>query len=213
VPGKSTQFYAMLGQRSIYHEGWLASTVHPPLSSWGNFEHDVWELYHLEVDRSQSTNVAAEHPERLEALKNLWFYNAGIYNGLPLDDRSALEQVLSERPRGAPERDRYIFYPNSADVPESAGPAIPGRSYTIAAGVEVHTSDAEGVLWAAGGVPGGHSLYVQDGRLRYTFNWIGSVLQDVVGDHELSPGAHVLAAEFAASGPSTDPTMPGTAGR
>ena len=142
VPGKATQFYTMLGQRSIYHEGWLASTVHPPLSSWGNFERDEWELFHLEVDCSQTRNVAAEHPERLESLKSLWFYNAGNYNGLPLDDRSALEQVLAERPRGAPDRDRSIFYPNCADVPESAGPALPGRSYTIAAGVRIDTDDA-----------------------------------------------------------------------
>ena len=49
VPGKSTQFYAMLGQRSIYHEGWLACTVHPPISGWGKFDEDVWELYHLDV--------------------------------------------------------------------------------------------------------------------------------------------------------------------
>lgn len=212
VPGKSTQFYTMLGQRSIYHEGWLASTVHPPLSSWGNFDHDEWELFHLEVDRSQAHDVAAEHPDRLESLKDLWFYYAGIYNGLPLDDRSALEQVLSERPHGAPDRDRYVFYPNCADVPESAGPAIPGRSYTIAAGVRVDSSEAEGVLWAAGGVPGGHSLYVKDGRLRYTFNWIGTTLQDVVADRVLAPGSHVLAAEFAATGPSGDPAMPGTEG-
>ena len=212
VPGKSTQFYTMLGQRSIYHEGWLASTVHPPLSSWGNFDKDEWELFHLETDRSQSTNVAADHPDRLEELKNLWFYYAGIYNGLPLDDRSALEQVLAERPRGGPVRDRYVFYPDCADVPESAGPAIPGRSYTIAAGVKLDSADAEGVLWAAGGVPGGHSLYIKEGRLRYTFNWIGTVLQDVVAEQAVTPGSHILAAEFTASGPSTNSDMPGTEG-
>ena len=212
VAGKRTQFYTMLGQRSIYHDGWLASTVHPPLSSWGHFDEDEWELYHLETDRSQTTNVAAEHPDVLARLKDLWFYEAGRYNGLPLDDRNALEQVLAERPHGAPERDQYIYYPDCADVPESAGPAIPGRSYTIAAGVDVHRGDAEGVIWAAGGVPGGHSLYVKDGRLRYTFNWIGTVLQDVVADRELTPGAHVLAADFAASGPSSDAAMPGTEG-
>ena len=212
VPGKSTQFYTMLGQRSIYHEGWLASTLHPPLSSWGNFDKDEWELFHLETDRSQSTNVAADHPDRVEELKNLWFYYAGIYKGLPLDDRSALEQVLSERPRGGPVRDQYMFYPDCADVPESAGPAIPGRSYTIAAGVRLDSADAEGVLWAAGGVPGGHSLYVKDGHLRYTFNWIGTVLQDVVAEKPLTPGSHVLAAEFTAAGPSTNPDMPGTQG-
>ena len=212
VPGKSTQFYTMLGQRSIYHEGWLASTVHPPLSSWGNFDTDEWELFHLETDRSQTTNVAADHPERVKQLEQLWFYYAGIYQGLPVDDRNALEQVLAERPRGGPERDQYVFYPNCADVPESAGPAVPGRSYTIAAGVQVDSADAEGVIWAAGGVPGGHSLYVKDGKLRYTFNWIGTVLQDVVAEQGLTPGAHVLAAEFAASGPSSDAAMPGTEG-
>ena len=212
VPGKRTQFYTMLGQRSIYRDGWLASTLHPPLSSWGNFGKDEWELFHLETDRSQSTNVAAEHPDRVQELKDLWFYYAGIYNGLPLDDRNALEQILSERPRGAPVRDQYVFYPNTSDVPESAGPAIPGRSYTIAAGVRIDSTDVEGVVWAAGGVPGGHSLYVKDGKLRYTFNWIGTVLQDIVADSVLAPGSHVLAAQFAASGPSSNPEMPGTEG-
>ena len=47
APGKTTQFYAMLGQRAIYDDGWLACTLHPPLSGWGNFEQDVWELYHV----------------------------------------------------------------------------------------------------------------------------------------------------------------------
>ena len=87
-----------------------------------------------------------------------------------------------------------------------------GRSYTIAAGVKVDSADVEGVIWAAGGVPGGHSLYVKDGRLRYTFNWIGTVLQDVVAERDLAPGSHVLAAQFAAVGPSSDPDMPGTEG-
>nr|MCU0269724.1 sulfatase-like hydrolase/transferase [Acidimicrobiales bacterium] len=212
APGKTTQFYTMLGQRAIYHDGWLASTVHPPLSGWGDFGADEWELFHLAEDRSQSTNVAAAHPHRLEAMKGLWFYHAGIYNGLPVDDRSALEQVLAERPRAAAPRNQYVFYPDCADVPESAGPAVNGRSYSIAAGLQIDSADVEGVIWAAGGVPGGHSLYVQDGRLRYTFNWIGTHLQDVIADEHLSVGAHVCVAEFVASGPSADPAMPGTAG-
>jgi len=212
VPGKRTQFYTMLGQRALYHDGWLASALHPPLSSWGNFMADEWELFHLETDRSQTTNLAAQEPERLEELKALWFYYAGQYNGLPLDDRNALEQVLAERPRPAKPRDQYVFYPDCADVPESAGPQLPGRSYTIAAGVKVESADVQGVIWAAGGVPGGHSLYVKDGKLRYTFNWVGTTLQDVVADRDLTAGAHVCTAEFTATGPSSDPALPGTAG-
>ena len=212
APGKSTQFYTMLGQRSLYDDGWLATTLHPPLAGWGSFEKDEWELYHLETDRAQAKNLAASEPERLERMKGLWFYYAGRYNGLPLDDRSALEQVLAERPRGGPARDQYVFYPNSSDVPESAGPAISGRSYTLSAGVDIDSNDVEGVVWAAGGVAGGHTLYVKDKKLRYTFNWVGSYFQDVVADTELTTGHHVLTAEFSATGRNDDPQMPGAKG-
>ncbi len=210
--GKQTQFYAMLGQRSIYHDGWLAATLHPPLSGWGKFDQDEWELYHLETDRSQSTNVAADHPDRVQELKDLWFYYAGIYNGLPLDDRTALEQVLAERPKGGPDRQRYEYFPDCADVPESAGVAINGRSYTIAAGVEGATADAEGVLYAHGGVAGGHSLYVKDRKLKYAFNWVGTKVQTIEADREITAGDHVYAVEFVVDGPSTDPNMPGFGG-
>jgi arylsulfatase A-like enzyme len=212
APGKRTQFYTMLGNRSLYHEGWLATALHPPISGWGNFEHDEWELYDLEHDRSQSKNLAAENPDKLESLKSLWWYYAGIYNGLPLDDRSALEQILAERPKGAPDRPRYVYYPDSADVPEHAGVAINGRSYTIAANVKVDSADAAGVLYAHGGVAGGHSLYIKDKRLRYTFNWLGSHLQDIVADADVPTGAHSFVLDFASKGASTDPSMPGFTG-
>lgn len=212
APGKDVQFYTMLGQRSLYHEGWLVCSVHPPLSGWGHFDKDVWELYHLAEDRAQLHNLADAEPERLEALKSLWFYYAGRHHGLPLDDRSALEQVLAERPHPGKKRDHYVYYPDCADVPEAAGVAITGRSYTIVAGVHVDSAAAEGVLYAHGGLAGGHSLYVKDGRLRYAFNWVGTHLQTVVADRDITPGAHVCTAEFAVSGKNTDPAMPGFAG-
>jgi arylsulfatase len=212
APGRRTQFYAMLGQRAIYHDGWVANTLHPPLSGWGHFESDVWQLYDLKHDRAQSTDVAAQHPEQLDKLKDLWHYHAGIYNGLPLDDRTALEQTQAERPSGTPKRTHYIYYPDCAPVPEQSGVLISGRSYTIAAGVEVTAADAQGALYAHGGVAGGHSLYVKNRRLHYAFNWVGSHLQVVDADRDLEPGTHVLTAEFSATGRSQDPAMPGAAG-
>lgn len=212
VPGKSTQFYTMLGQRSIYHEGWLACTVHPPLSGWGSFEKDQWELYHLEQDRAQAHNLAPEQPQKLEELKQLWHYYAGIYNGLPLDDRTALQQVQADRPSGAPSRDRYIYYPDCASVPEQSGVSISGRSYTLAAGVTLDSPDAQGVIYAHGGIAGGHSLFIKDRRVHYVFNWVGTHLQRVDADRELAPGPHVISVDFAADGPSEDPLMPGARG-
>ena len=153
VPGKESQFYAMLGQRSIYHQGWLACTLHPPLSGWGKFDQDVWELYNLGADRAQVNNIAEQEPGRLEELKALWDHYAEIYNGLPLDDRTALEQIMAERPHAGKDRDRYVYFPDTADVPEEGGVRITGRSYMIAAGVEIDSADAAGVLYAHGAWP------------------------------------------------------------
>jgi len=212
APAKRTQFYAMLGQRAIYEDGWLACTLHPPLSSWGKFDQDVWELYHVEVDRAQSTNVAADESERLEVLKARWFELAEQYNGLPLDDRNALEQMLAERPSGTPRRDRYVYYPDCAPVPEQSAVAVSGRSYTISAGIHVESRDVEGVVFAQGGLVGGHSLYVKDRRANYTYNWLGTAVQNIAGDRDLEPGPHVLTAEFTAAGRNDDPMMPGARG-
>ena len=105
-----------------------------------------------------------------------------------------------------------MYYPNCADVPEEGGVRINGRSYTIAAGVDIADADAQGVLFAHGGVAGGHSLYLKDRRLRYTFNWVGTHLQEIVADADITPGRHVFTAEFTVKGKNEDPAMPGFAG-
>jgi hypothetical protein len=200
APGRETQFYSMLGMRALYHQGWLATTLHPPLSGWSHFEHDVWELYDLRSDRSQIHNVAAEHPERLEELKGLWFYYAGIYNGLPLDDRSALEIIASPRPQPSEPRGRYVYYPRTSEIAESVAVNVRRRSYTVGAGVAVDTPEAEGVLFAHGGVGGGHSLYLKDGRLHYVYNWLGERVQTVSSPEPGPTGTHALSAEFSKTG-------------
>ena len=72
--------------------------------------------------------------------------------------------------------------------------------------------ETEGVLYAHGGVAGGHSLYIRDQRLRYTFNWVGTHLQEIVADRDITPGQHVYSAEFTVKGKNEDPSMPGFAG-
>lgn len=204
APGRETQFYAMLGQRAIYHQGWLANTIHPPLSGWGNYEHDVWELYNLKEDRAQMQNLADEKKDVLELLKGLWFYYAGVYNGMPLDDRSALELISTPRPQPSRPRNRYVYYPNIAEIPESVAVSIRGRSYAIAAGVVIDGPEAQGVLFAHGGVGGGHSLYIADGRLHYVYNWLGDAIQKISSSSTVPAGRHVFTAEFAKDGADPD---------
>jgi arylsulfatase A-like enzyme len=200
APERETQFYSMLGMRAVYHQGWLANTLHPPLSGWGSFDKDVWELYNLREDRAQTRNLAVEYPERLEELKGLWSYYAGVYKGMPLDDRSALEIISTPRPQPAQPRDRYVYYPHTADVPESVAVNVRRRSYTIAAGATLDSAEAEGVLFAHGGVAGGHSLYLQGGRLHYVYNWLGERIQKISSDVEIETGKHVFTAEFQKTG-------------
>jgi arylsulfatase A-like enzyme len=197
---KKAQFYTMLGQRALYYQGWLVSTVHPPVSGWGRYEHDVWELYNLKKDRSQMHNLVDKNPDMVEQLKGLWFYYAGIYHGLPLDDRSALEIISTPRPQPSKPRNRYVYYPDCADVPESVAVNIRRRSYTIAAGVTIGSPEAEGALFAHGGVSGGHSLFIKDKKLHYVYNWLGEKIQKISSDVPVPAGKHVFTAEFKKTG-------------
>ena len=200
APGKELQFYSMLGQRSIYYKGWLANTLHPPISGWGKYDHDIWELYNLSEDRAQTHNIADKNPDLLEKLKGLWSYYAGIYHGLPLDDRTPLEILSTPRPQPSKPRSRYTYYPDCADIPESVAVNIRRRSYTIVAGLVVDKAEAEGVLFAHGGVGGGHSLFVKDKKLHYVYNWLGEKNQKVTSNVEIPCGKHTFTAEFAKTG-------------
>ena len=80
--GKETQFYTMLGTRGIWHKGWFANTVHAASpAGWSHFDEDRWELFHIEPDRSQCHDLAAEQPDKLEELKALWFSEAESTTG------------------------------------------------------------------------------------------------------------------------------------
>ncbi len=194
---RRTQFYSMLGSRGIWHDGWKAITTHPTIAGWSNFNDDVWELYHTDVDRSELHDLAAEEPEKLRELVNLWFAEAGRNGAFPLDDRSALEIILTPRPLVSPPRDRYVYFPDTADVPESQSVNIRNRSYSIGALVDLPETGAEGVLFAHGARFGGHALYIKDNRLHYVYNFVGMMEQKIDGTEDVPTGENlILSASF-----------------
>ncbi len=189
---RRTQFYSMLGSRGIWHDGWKAVTTHPTLSGWSHFNEDVWELYHTDVDRAELHDLADEHPEKVRELVNLWYAEAGANGAFPLDDRSALEIILTPRPVLSPPRNRYVYYPGTAEVPESQSVNIRNRSFVIGAHVDLPTPGAEGVLLAQGSRFGGHALYIKDNRLHYGNNFVGLGEQKVDATEDLPTGKDLL---------------------
>jgi len=193
---KEVQYFAMLGSRGIWKDGWKAAAIHAPLSGRGNFDKDDWELYHVAVDRSESNDLAEENPEKLKELIAAWFVEAEKNNVLPLDDRSAAEILTIERPSQEPARDRYIYYANTAPVPEGNAVNVRGRSYKILANVEL-AKNSSGVLFAHGSRFGGHSLFIKDNTLYYVYNFLGIKPEQVFESSvKLTPGKHTLGVEF-----------------
>ena len=208
---KETQFYSMLGSRGIYHKGWKATTIHPTIANWGNFGQDRWALYNLGDDRSEIHDLAEQHPDKLEELKTLWYHEAGKYKAFPLDDRSPVEILTTPRPQLSPPRDRYIYTPGTAEVPEGAAVNVRNRSYKIAAEVSIESDDAEGVIFSHGGRFGGHSLFAKNGKLHYVYNWLGEVEQEIVSEIDLRTGDCILGVSFDKTGNDEQHSAMGTA--
>lgn len=193
---RTTQYYEMLGSRALYHDGWKVVARHGPLSGVGSFGADRWELYHTAVDRSEQHDLAEQHPEQVAEMVGMWFALAGRNNVFPLDDRTPIERLTEPRPEVSAARSEYTYYPGTSEVPEGVAPNIRNRSYAIRAELRVASPAASGILLAQGSRFGGHSLYLQDGHARYTYNFLGRE-QTVVSSPEPVPvGEAVVAVEF-----------------
>jgi arylsulfatase len=188
---KKTQFYSMLGTRGVWHDGWKAVTTHPAISGWSHFDQDTWELYHTQVDRSETHDLAADEPDKLAELTGLWFYEAGAHHAFPLDDRSAVEIFTSPRPQIVPPQNRYVYRTSASEVPEGVAVNVRNRSYSIGALVDV-SDGAEGVLFSHGSRFGGHALYIKDNLLHYVYNFVGITEQHIVSTKEISTGENVI---------------------
>ena len=198
-----TQHFEMFGSRAIYHRGWKAVTFHPvgPLYDDGldpnaSFEDDVWELYHVAADLSESRDLAGEHPERVAELVALWWDEARRNQVLPLDNR-VLWTLAHPKPDHRRPRSRFRYFPGVAPVPEQVAVNVRNRSHAITVEVRVPTGVVpEGVLVALGCALGGWSLHVLEGRLRYVHNLYGKEHQVIEAEGLLPSGDHSVTFAF-----------------
>ncbi len=173
---RTTQYFEMLGNQGIYHDGWMASAIRgvPWLSENepGDLLNMPWELYHVDEDFSQANNLAQENPEKLDEMVKLFFAEAAKYNVLPLDDRKTERLNVDNRPSLTQGRKKFT-YPNLLRLPEGAAPDLKHKSHTITATVTIPETGAEGMLFTQGGRFAGYGFFVKDGRLVYHYNLAG----------------------------------------
>jgi arylsulfatase A-like enzyme len=199
-----TQYFEMFCNRGIYHQGWTAVTRHstpwvmaPPPA----LDDDVWELYDTSTDWSQARNLAAERPEKLAELQQLWLEEARRYNVLPLDDRriERFNSDLAGRPVLVKGNSQLLFG-DMGRLSEASILNIKNKSHAVTAEVVVPESRAEGVIIAQGGAFAGWSLYAKDGKPRYCYNLLGLQRFTIGADAAIPTGTHQVRMEFAYDG-------------
>ncbi len=196
-----TQIFEVLGNRAIYHEGWMASTRNRARIPWRSLVstsadtgEEVWELYDLRADFSQSRDLAQDQPEKLRALQNLFWAEAGRHQVLPYTGRPAGDPPLPELGHGL---DEATYYAGAVGLHESAIPDLKNRDHRVIAHVVVPERGARGVLATQGGVVSGWALYVTDeGRPAYVYNLFGKTWTTVVAQAPLEPGARRVEIRF-----------------
>jgi arylsulfatase A-like enzyme len=187
APSKAgAQHFEMFGHRGLWRDGWKAVTFHPPGRP---FDADVWELYHLSEDFSETTDLAQAEPDRLARMVDLWWAEAERYKVLPLDDRFG-PRFAANAARVQGDRKRFVFHAGMGHVPTDVAPDVRSRSYRIEADATLKAGD-EGVLLSHGDATSGYSLFVQDGRLKHVMN-IGGTLVTAESDAVIAPGARRL---------------------
>jgi len=201
----TTQYFEIFGNRAIYKDGWLAGTVHR--AAWEfkprrPLEDDVWELYDARTDFSLANDVAAQNPQKLKEMQDLFMTEAVKYSVLPLDDRTLerLNAALVGRPDLMAGRTSLTVYQGMTGMSENAFINVKNRSHTITADVEVPQGGANGVILAQAGRFGGWSLYLKDGKPIYTYNWLGLKQYTIAGGQALPTGKATIRYEFVYDG-------------
>ena len=187
----------MLGSRGIWHDGWKAITTHPTLSGWSHFNDDEWELYHIDVDRSEMHNLAAEHPDKVRELVNLWYAEAGANQAFPLDDRVRARDHPHTPPGAHPAAQSLRLLPRHRGGSRVASrqrpqPLVRDRR----AGRYPRPGRRRRDLRARVAIRRSRAL-LRDNRLHYHYSFVGMFEQEVVATEDVPVGENlILSAAF-----------------
>lgn len=201
---RTTQYFEMMCNRAIYHDGWVAcSAFAAPWETGGRtidgLQKAKWELYNVDEDFSQADNLAAKEPAKLKELQNLFMVEAKKYDVLPLDPRMSERMDPKLRQSGEPPTS-WTYYGNNVAMPDPVGPQTFPRAHTITAQIEIPEGGAEGVVTCVGAFSGGWSLYVKDSKPHFRYTCFDIANVDIPGTVELPTGNVTLKTTFTPDG-------------
>jgi arylsulfatase A-like enzyme len=198
---RNIQYFEMFGNRALYKDGWIAVCRHgrlPWLSSGSaDFDKDTWELYDASKDFSEYNNIAAQNPDKLKELQADFLTEAKKYNVLPLDDRFIERSDPNLRPSLIAGRTHFVYYSGAAHIPESSAANTANTSFTITAAIDVpKTGGSDGVIVAKGGVAGGWTLFIKQGKPRFEYNWYTQERYKIASSASVTPGTNIIKVDF-----------------
>ena len=192
------QYFEIIGNRGLYHDGWTAVTKHR--TPWTTdtpppFDDDVWELYGPD-DWTQAHNLVKENPAKLAEMQRQWLIEAVKYNVVPLDDRSyqRINPDLAGRPQLITGTKQLLF--TGMRVSENCVLTLKNKSHSVTAELVVPDGAGKGVIVTQGGEAGGWTLYVKDGKLKYCYNFFGINYYFAEADKPIPAGKHQVRMEF-----------------
>jgi arylsulfatase A-like enzyme len=201
---RTTQLFEMFGNRSIYHDGWMASTT-PLVFAWEpepkgiNPESFNWELYDLTKDFSQGHDLSKAESAKLKEMEELWWAEAGRNNALPLNlSPQATVEAIFQRPSLTRGRNHFVYRQGAVRIPEGTAPTVKNTSYTITAMLNVPAEGADGVIVTQGGRFAGWGLVVLDGKPVWAYKNTQQPNDGIrmSGPEKLAPGDHTITLTF-----------------
>ncbi|TWT61315.1 Arylsulfatase [Rubinisphaera italica] len=197
-----TQYFEMMGQWALYHEGWLLSTKvnRAPWEAFGVANPDplnnqILELYNLNEDFSQSNNIAGKNPDKIKELKEVFIAEAKKYQVFPMD-ASVAGRLVAPRPNITAGRTEFVYTLPMTGLPQGDSPSILNSSYTITADITVPESGAEGMILTSGGRFCGYGFYLLKGKPVFLWNLLDLQRIKWEGKDALAPGNHTLEFDF-----------------
>ena len=197
-----TQYFEMMGQWAVYHDGWMLSTKvnRAPWQAFGPANPDplnnqVFQLYDLGTDFTQSDDIAAKHPDKVKEMRSMFVGEAKKYEVFPLD-ASVAARIVAPRPNITAGRTEFVYTRPMVGLPQGDSPLLLNTSYTVTADIEVPAGGAEGMILTSGGRFGGYGFYLLKGKPVWLWNLVDLERLKWEGAEALAPGRHTLEFDF-----------------